>query len=167
MFRKLNVNNETKGVVHLHSMPARYESWEDFTKWIEKVNVDAIVCLAPFDEIEVKSEEYAEAIRNKQLPCDKIDYPITDYGVPTDRHEFSEFVLSIAKRVQGGDSILVHCAGGIGRTGTVATCTLQQLGVENHEALKIVRKAGSCPENSDQKDLVDWHAENVCKIVCN
>ena len=57
--------------------------------------------------------------------------------------------------LRGGESVLLHCAAGIGRTGTAAACVLKQLGLDNDSALARVRQAGSNPENALQSGLVD------------
>ncbi|MEM7029599.1 MAG: dual specificity protein phosphatase family protein, partial [Chloroflexota bacterium] len=150
--------------LHLHSMPGRLEDWGAFVQQAEAAHIDHIVCLASFAEIEEKSPGYAKAIQDKQLNWNKIDYPIQDFGVPTDRARFLDFVDSLAKRLTNGDTVLIHCAAGIGRTGTVATCVLQALGTERHEAIRLVKKAGSMPETESQEQLVAWHAEK-CRQV--
>ncbi|GAB3669793.1 protein-tyrosine phosphatase family protein [Ramlibacter alkalitolerans] len=52
-------------------------------------------------------------------------------------------------------SVLLHCAAGMGRTGTAA-CVLKALGLATPEALQRVRDAGSNPQNAEQSGLVDW-----------
>jgi len=51
--------------------------------------------------------------------------------------------------------VLVHCAAGIGRTGTVAACLLKRLGVPTAVALRRVREAGSNPESALQSGLIE------------
>jgi protein tyrosine/serine phosphatase len=52
--------------------------------------------------------------------------------------------------------VLMHCAAGLGRTGTAAACLLKALGLEAGEALQRVRDAGSNPQNAEQSGLVHW-----------
>ena len=54
------------------------------------------------------------------------------------------------------DEVLLHCAAGLGRTGSAAACLLKALGVEANEALQRVREAGSNPQNAEQSGLVHW-----------
>ena len=70
-------------------------------------------------------------------------------------HAFKPAVEQVARELQGGASVLLHCAAGIGRTGTMAACVLKQLGVPREEALWRVRDAGSSPESAVQSGLVD------------
>ena len=62
----------------------------------------------------------------------------------------------MADTVRAGGVVLVHCAAGIGRTGTAAACVLKALGLEADEALARVRSAGSNPQNAEQSGLVGW-----------
>jgi protein-tyrosine phosphatase len=55
-----------------------------------------------------------------------------------------------------GQNVLLHCAAGIGRTGTAAACVLKRLGLPVDEALQRVREAGSNPETAVQSGLVNW-----------
>ena len=58
--------------------------------------------------------------------------------------------------LRAGESVLLHCAAGLGRTGTAAACVLKALGLETREALQRVREAGSNPQNAEQSGLVHW-----------
>jgi protein-tyrosine phosphatase len=161
VFRPVELGIDLQGRLYLHSMPGRNESWDIFAKKLETTGVDLIVCLTPIEEIEEGSPSYAEAISQERLPCTWLEYPIEDFSVPHDRISFTEFVGSVAEKIMEGDSVLIHCAGGIGRTGTFAACVLQQLGLQNSSAIDNIRRAGSGPETSQQNDLVLWHAGTV------
>ena len=62
----------------------------------------------------------------------------------------------IADAVRSGDTVVLHCAAGIGRTGSAAACVLKALGLPTDDALQRVRDAGSNPQNASQSGLVDW-----------
>jgi protein-tyrosine phosphatase len=158
MFRELKISTGVKGRIFLHSMPGRRESWTEFQSWLVQTKIDRIVCLAEHEEIKEKSADYFDAINSKRIPCIKSDFPIPDYGVPRDRESFVEYVKSIAEFIIAGETILIHCAGGIGRTGTFATCLLHALRIESERATELVYEAGSYAETSEQRDLVNWHA---------
>ena len=51
---------------------------------------------------------------------------------------------------------MLHCAAGMGRTGSTAACVLKALGLDTAEALQRVRDAGSNPQNAQQSGLVNW-----------
>ena len=62
----------------------------------------------------------------------------------------------LAVALRRGESVLLHCAAGIGRTGTAAACVLKALGLPAQHALQRVRDAGSNPQNAEQSGLVAW-----------
>ncbi|HXE47208.1 MAG TPA: tyrosine-protein phosphatase, partial [Ramlibacter sp.] len=69
---------------------------------------------------------------------------------------FRREVQQIAAALRQGDAVLLHCAAGLGRTGSTAACVLKALGVPTEEALQRVRDAGSNPQNAQQSGLVGW-----------
>jgi protein-tyrosine phosphatase len=67
-------------------------------------------------------------------------------------------VKQIAQDLQDGKHIVIHCVGGIGRTGTLATSVLIALGQPVRAALDCIESTGSHPETGIQRDLVYWIA---------
>lgn len=161
IFRQVSLHEEIKGKLFLHSMPGRYESWEEFCDSLIKAKINQIICLAEPQEIVQKSPSYSNAIQAGAILCPKTDFPIPDYGTPSDREAFFEAVQLVAQHVKSGKKVLIHCAGGIGRTGTFATCVLHCLGFERREAMKLVRAARSGAETPEQASLIEWHGATV------
>jgi protein-tyrosine phosphatase len=79
-----------------------------------------------------------------------------NFGLPLEPEAFRAGIELAADRLAAGDAVVLHCAAGIGRTGTAAACLLKQLGWPVEEAVRAVRAAGSNPENALQSGLVDW-----------
>jgi protein-tyrosine phosphatase len=82
--------------------------------------------------------------------------PVPNYGVPPDAKGFREAIERVAQRLRRGESVLMHCAAGMGRTGSAAACVLKALGLPSNEALDRIRAAGSNPQNAAQSGFVDW-----------
>ena len=62
---------------------------------------------------------------------------------------------SLKQELQKGNSIGLHCKGGIGRSGTVAAMLLIENGEENTESIQHVRqKRKGAIENQLQEDFV-------------
>ena len=80
---------------------------------------------------------------------------MADFGVSDDAQAFQRQVLGLAERLRDGESLLLHCAWGIGRTGTVAACLLKALGLDTESALAAVRAAGSNPQSALQSGWVE------------
>src|SRR5437870_1016605 len=101
-------------------MPGRYEPLDQTWRSIQSNRVDVIVSLAPMEEARRKSPEYAEAVEAGSLPAELLPFPVEDYGVPEDRSSFWLLARDLAQRLLQGRRVLIHCGGGIGRTGTLA-----------------------------------------------
>jgi len=164
MFRSVKLPDSIPGRVYLHSMPGRYEEWNDFIAEAKEKRIGTIVCLTSEEEIKKKSPAYAKAIEDDTLPCPREAFPIPDYGVPQNRGDYAAFVEKIAGLLRSDGTILVHCGAGIGRTGTFAICLLLSLGVNDVEATEIIKSAESKPETREQDDLISWHIEYLGKI---
>jgi protein-tyrosine phosphatase len=70
--------------------------------------------------------------------------------------EFAPVLTGLVDRVAAGERLIVHCAGGVGRAGTVAVAMLVSLAVPLDEALAHVRRhrPAAGPEVGTQLDLV-------------
>lgn len=156
MFRSVTLPRNISGRLYLHSMPGRNEAWSDFIAEAERCSIRVIVCLAPDNEIEMKSPSYADAIKSGRFNYRRECFPISDYSVPQDRDEYIAFVTHIARLLRSGQAVLVHCGAGIGRTGTFAICLLLALGLNRVEAQKAIQDAGSSPETNEQWEMVSW-----------
>ena len=85
---------------------------------------------------------------------------------PPQFHVFDgESIDAIDAALAAGETVYVHCYGGIGRTGTVIGCWLVRRGLNGEEALSYIaaRRAGTpdgrraSPETSAQRALVlNW-----------
>jgi len=161
MFRRVDLPAEVSGRLLLHSMPGRYEAIESVWHRVRNEAVRAIVCLAEKDEIHEKSFEYAQAIAAGTVPCLVLPFEILDRGAPEDRDAFWALAGDVAKRLQSGEAVLIHCAGGVGRTATLAIAVLLALGEPASEARSAVSRAGSTVETAPQSQLISWCASQV------
>lgn len=139
----------------LHSMPGRFESWTEFLSKAQAVRLGKIVCLTPMHELSGLSPSYGQAVASGELPFRFLLLPMRNFGLAGEQQAFRSGIEQIAADLRGGDSVLMHCAAGIGRTGTAAACVLKTLGLERDEALEWVRLAGSDPQSAAQSGLVD------------
>lgn len=155
LFRNVQLPASVSGKLLLHSMPGRYEELTSVWKDVEANSVDTIVSLAEHDEIRMKSKSYAAAVESGEIPCERVSFPVCDFGIPSDADAYMKAAHDVAEGLKAGKTYLVHCAGGIGRTGTFVTAVLLRLGVQLPDALKIVEAAGSGPENEAQRKFLE------------
>ena len=137
-------------------MPGRFESWSEFVATAQRSQLALVVCLTPRSEVAELSPAYHAAVDQGTLPFRWLNLPVRNFGVPVDTAGFRRDVREIADALRRGDAVMLHCAAGIGRTGTTAACVLKALGLGTDEALQRIRDAGSNPENAKQSGLVDW-----------
>jgi protein-tyrosine phosphatase len=88
---------------------------------------------------------------------DYIRLPIPDYGVPGPAWHAQWEVEGplLRDRLRDGESIVLHCKGGLGRTGMVAARILVELGCAPEESILAVREArGGTIETKGQETYV-------------
>jgi protein-tyrosine phosphatase len=137
-------------------MPGRFEPWAEFAQEAQRVGLGLTLCLTERDEIAQVSPVYARALQTGQMPGRWLNVPIRNFGVPEDALAFRDAVDEVVAALQAGEAVLLHCAAGMGRTGTAASCVLKRLGLPKADALRRVRDAGSNPENALQGGVIDW-----------
>jgi protein-tyrosine phosphatase len=144
------------GALYLSSMPGRFEPWPHFLADAQAAGISHVVCLTPRSEIGELSPLYHAGVITGKLPFRWTQLSMRNFGLPEDVRAFRDGVRAIAGALAAGDAVLLHCAAGLGRTGSAAACVLKSVGVDADEALRRVRDAGSNPQNAQQSGFVDW-----------
>ena len=68
--------------------------------------------------------------------------PILDQKVPS-TEQARELVAELRRLTADGEAVLLHCVGGLGRSGLVAGCYLRAVGLGPDAAISEVRRARS------------------------
>jgi protein-tyrosine phosphatase len=147
----------TDGEIFLHSMPGKNEELHDIMEELKSKKVLRIFCLTDKKEIEEKSPNYFDAVYYGHYESIYITYcPNPDFGIPTKEKDLKVYDKAIhqAFNTLKSGNILIHCQGGIGRTGTFATILMRKIGLPFDDALKLVHDAGSHPGNTEQINFV-------------
>jgi protein-tyrosine phosphatase len=156
MFRRVPLPDFIPGMLFLTAMPGRFEPLAEWRGRMIRLNISHIVCLNPLNEIENISPDYFRIVISKDHPWHLHHFPIPDFGVPDDSSEFLILAKKMSTYLNSGEKILIHCAAGIGRTGTFSMVLLMAAGLSREEAAKAVRMAYAQPEGLGQRHLIDW-----------
>jgi protein-tyrosine phosphatase len=136
-------------------MPGRLESWGSFLDETRLRDLNLVVCLNPLEEVAGLSPAYHKAIAEGRLPFRWQHLPMRDFGLGADPAAFRLGVEQLSHSLMLGEQVLLHCAAGLGRTGTVAACVLKQAGLSREAAVAHVRAAGSNPQSALQSGWID------------
>lgn len=135
-----------------------------FVRWLDElqaVNVSCVVSLLAKDEMtRYGLQGQSRALADAGISF--IRFPIDDFHTP-DAERFPELIGDLKLRLEAGEHIFAHCAGGIGRAGTTASCLLVEFGYKPDEAMAKVSEARgeTCPETPEQVEFVrKWTKSN-------
>ncbi len=109
----------------------------------EKYGADVLVSV--MEEHEYQGYKIPELFEQDLIEgIEVLRFAIEDMNIPKEAQaeEYEALVQDIVDRMRQGKNVVVHCRGGLGRTGTVAACVLVAPGRHSaDEAIDAVRKA--------------------------
>jgi protein-tyrosine phosphatase len=114
-----------------------------------------VVCLIPERELDRQFAGYVGWLRRHQ-PDRALWFPIRNFGAES-AHATMPFLQMVVDRIEQGEGVLMHCAFGQGRAGTMAVCLLMMLGATRDDALETVarHRVHAGPQDASQWSLVD------------
>ncbi len=145
---------EVPGHLYLSHMPGSRETFPEARAAISDLAVDKVVCLAMPEEVQRDAPDYFDAIQSNDMPWSQLTFPIPDRGVPNDLSQLLRTIEDLVADLRRQKRILLHCVGGVGRTGTMAMCVLIGIGLDPLDASVRLADAEAGPESDSQETLV-------------
>lgn len=131
----------------------------DLVRLRERYRASTLVTLMEEPELRARGlERLLEEARRAGL--ESLWFPVPDMGAPTSVEAARELVARILERMGRRETVVVHCLGGLGRSGTIAACVLTALGLPPDRALGLVRRArpGSVQTEEQEAFVAAFHA---------
>ena len=128
-----------------HAYPGGFEQ----LKWLRQQGIQIILTL---------TEESLPKFYLEEAGLLSIHEPIRDFQAPT-LEQLDRCVSAIKNATKKNMGVAVHCAAGMGRTGTVLTAWLISKGLTPEEAIKEIRRLrpGSVETEVQIDALISWH----------
>ncbi|OGR89006.1 MAG: hypothetical protein A2992_07075 [Elusimicrobia bacterium RIFCSPLOWO2_01_FULL_59_12] len=124
---------------------------------LREENVDVLVSLLSPEEVEEWTLQQ-EHIVCKAQGIEFIHFPVPDHGVPEVNQNSIQLIQSLVNKLARGESIVLHCRMGVGRSSLLAACVLAARGVRVDSAFSRIAEARGrlVPDTEAQ---YDWLSE--------
>lgn len=132
-------------MIGLTILPGRKDRGRSISADLEQLReaqISGVLCLISEDEFAEYGVEGLKAAY-REFGFEVRYMPIKDQGIPT-RKATDDTLTWMHDRLNHGQKTLIHCVGGLGRSGTLAACYLKQkLNVDGRTAIDLVRQSRS------------------------
>lgn len=158
-FRRVALPPALPGRLYLTNLPGYWGPAEFHSRFWQQLTEGGgegwVVCLAGDAERNRKAPDYPRFLEAAKLGERWLEFPIRDRSVPKDIPALLSLLDRLIECLHRPTTVLaIHCAAGIGRTGTVATALLVRLGLPAEDAIETIEAAGSEPETASQLAFV-------------
>lgn len=159
------------GILYLSFCPGKKQrsnkrgkySWNrcinsDLDRIKSEYNINYILCLLEDHEFcSLKIYDYFDQIKKRDMEA--IHYPVKDKDIPNCMKEFHTHIKLLYNLINDGHKVVVHCAGGVGRSGTIAAGLLCYNGFSPNDSIKLVqeRRFNSIKRPSQQVFISHYH----------
>jgi protein-tyrosine phosphatase/nicotinamidase-related amidase len=146
-----------KGNIGLTILPGRKDysrSVDEDLKQLKAYEVDIVVPLITDDEFSHYGvSDLLEKYEEYEFDVHRL--PIMDQLVSSEE-EMNELISLLDNEINNDKKVLLHCVGGLGRSGLVAACYLKYKGLKSDDAISAVRKVRGprTVESKIQEDFV-------------
>lgn len=127
----------------------------DLDRLAGELGVHDLVCLLEDHElIDLQIPGLVAEAQRRGLAVHRLRIP--DLGVLASPDPVRAITSIMIASVEAGRNVVVHCAGGLGRSGTVVGCFLRELGMSPEDALLLLSRVRGeyCPETEAQRRFI-------------
>ena len=151
-----------KGCLAIMAHPASAASVAGTISEIAALGFHQVVSLLEPAEVDALGlAQEAELVTAQSMKF--ISFAIPDMGLPACSEEFTRLAQNLFTEIEAGTNTLIHCRGGIGRSGLLATAVLMQGGKDVHAAFAQVSlmRGRRVPETTQQGDWLRANHEAI------
>jgi protein-tyrosine phosphatase len=131
-----------EGRIFMGRAPGYGADTSEHLREIKALGISKVYCLQEEEELLYISNGGENIAKRREslseLGIELVHSPVKDFGVPS-KEQASELADSVLSDVRSGKNILIHCMGGLGRTGTMSACVLVRHGLSPAAAVAMVR----------------------------
>jgi protein-tyrosine phosphatase len=152
-FKIFSVAGSGDSKIGVMARPSGGELLHDDIRSIRDQGFSVVVSLlTDAEQRELKLEEEARICKKLELFFDRL--PILDLRVPALDDESIEFLAKLRKLHAAGNSIVVHCRAGIGRSPMIAACLMLSAKCNVQSAFRqlSVARGFTVPETPEQRE---------------
>ena len=160
--RLFRIDSIGKGYLAVTAQPAQNGDAEMSIRDMAMQDIHQVVSL--LDTVESRAlglEHEAELVSGQSMHF--VSYPIPDMGLPVSVGDFARLSLTLFQQIESGVNTLIHCRGGIGRSGLLAAAVLLHGGRNVQQAFAQVSlvRGEAVPETEQQGDWLRVHHESI------
>ncbi len=147
------------GAVGIMPRPRGGDWLEDEVRNLKLLGIQTVVSLLEWSEV------YELDLKDEEKLCAKhgigyITFPIADRGLPTNFKKVSTLIDNLHEQVKRGDSVMIHCRMGIGRSSIIAGAVMM---MDSRPAVDIIDEISKIrglrvPDTDEQLDWL-WQFE--------
>lgn len=114
----------------------------DDVQTLRAAGFSTVLTLLPSEELMALGAQQLGA-QVQQAGMQWLQFPIADFGIPDANASavWPAVEAEVLEKLQAREHVLVHCAAGLGRTGTMVAKLLMALGHDSETAIALVRAA--------------------------
>lgn len=113
-----------------------------------------------FDDLGIS--DFKEKCAEKSIK--NIRFHIVDGSIPEEKDlgDYLKLAKELKLELENGKNVVIHCRGGLGRTGTLASCILVLFGFSPKDALEETRK---CRKGTVENEIQEKFIENFPELI--